>query len=1108
MNGSRNDSRYLYEFDGFRADPVRRRLSRGGEVVSLTPKAFSILLALLDKRGEVVPKEDLIQQIWPDTFVTEANLTQNISSLRKALGERANDPRLVVTVPGQGYTFVGDVLEIPRDSTGEMPAFVMPILSEPGMGNLTPIALPVMSVASTTSEISGSAETAAPEATPASHASASAFALTPPLPFPTPFPTALEVLAPSSLDDTAARLRAETEAVLVVTPPGPRWGRRFSRSTLVGLLVLALAVIAVPSIYLVRPGALSLSAAPAASAPVRPERPSVAVLDFTNLSGNPAANWLTPAFAEMLRTELATGGKVRLISGDNTGAAAALNLPEDANLRAEALKRLHSVLGADLIVYGTYLAIGESGHDRVRLDVKVLKAPSGEEVARLPELGTASDLIEMVSRTGADLRQKLGWAPPSPAQQKEAQALRPANPEATRLYAEGLAQLRAFDPQGAKNLLTRAADADPKSAVIHSALAQSWADLGHDSRAASEAEKAVELSGSLAKQEQLAIQARFRESKREWKEASELYRTLWTFFPDDLEYGLRLANTLAADGRGSEAQEAVAALRQLPAPKRDDPRIDLAEARVARRAWDPERALRAAKAAEIKGWKLGEEQVVAQALALEGQSSQILGKLDDAIALFHQASALFAKSGNQAQVAEMFTATGETLDDQGKIVEARQKFEEALAIAGHLGSDNLVATELSNLGLLRAEAGDLAQARDQLGQAAALFAKTEDRRLVVRTTYFLAQVSWQAGDVDGARQRYERVLADSRDLHSRIDEAVALEGLGQILARQGRLNDARRSHQQALKIAKEENDPYRTAGIVASLAEVTSGLGDPEGAERLYEQALESRRRLGARLVAAQIQGSLAALAYRRGDLAKSRELSLEELRVAQQVGAGFTTAEALQNLGRTELAQADLGAARQHLERALQMATSFGGQLVASAIRLDLARLELASGRGAPAVRWARESADWYAKQGMPGSQAQALGLLAEGFAREGQLAAAREAAEQARTLSDRSEDGGVQVAVTTSVARIDAAAGAMGSGPKAHLRWAVDQAGKLGLVPAGMEARLALGAVQLVSTTDRDAGRRFLEDLRREAAERGFKLIAQLAEAALAAAPGARFG
>ncbi len=87
--------------------------------MSLTPKAFSILLVLLENRGLVMEKEDLIQRVWPDTFVTEANLTQNISSLRKALGERANDHRYVVTVPGRGYSFVAEVQEVSLEGTGE-----------------------------------------------------------------------------------------------------------------------------------------------------------------------------------------------------------------------------------------------------------------------------------------------------------------------------------------------------------------------------------------------------------------------------------------------------------------------------------------------------------------------------------------------------------------------------------------------------------------------------------------------------------------------------------------------------------------------------------------------------------------------------------------------------------------------------------------------------------------------------------------------------------------------------------------------------------------------------------------------------------------------------
>jgi DNA-binding winged helix-turn-helix (wHTH) protein len=151
--------KYLYEFDAFRVDPVRRRLLRAGEQVPLTPKAFSILMVLLENRGEVVEKEELIRRVWADAFVTEANLTQNVSSLRKALGERANDHRFVVTVPGRGYSFVSEVLEVPREGTGDFPlagsmltpvpeappalSAVPPLPGDSGAFQLPPAAAPV-----------------------------------------------------------------------------------------------------------------------------------------------------------------------------------------------------------------------------------------------------------------------------------------------------------------------------------------------------------------------------------------------------------------------------------------------------------------------------------------------------------------------------------------------------------------------------------------------------------------------------------------------------------------------------------------------------------------------------------------------------------------------------------------------------------------------------------------------------------------------------------------------------------------------------------------------------------------------------------------------------
>jgi DNA-binding winged helix-turn-helix (wHTH) protein/Tol biopolymer transport system component len=96
----------LYEFGSFRLEPAERKLTRGNEVVVLTPKAFDTLLLLVRNSGHLLEKDELIRMLWPDSFVEEGNLSNNIFLLRKALGE---DPQYIETVPKRGYRFVGTV---------------------------------------------------------------------------------------------------------------------------------------------------------------------------------------------------------------------------------------------------------------------------------------------------------------------------------------------------------------------------------------------------------------------------------------------------------------------------------------------------------------------------------------------------------------------------------------------------------------------------------------------------------------------------------------------------------------------------------------------------------------------------------------------------------------------------------------------------------------------------------------------------------------------------------------------------------------------------------------------------------------------------------------
>jgi DNA-binding winged helix-turn-helix (wHTH) protein/TolB-like protein/Flp pilus assembly protein TadD len=104
-------AQHFYEFGPFSLDASRRRLLRAGEVVPLTPKAFDTLLALVEQSGRVVEKDDLMERVWPGVAVEENNLTQNVSALRKALGERREQPQYIATVPGLGYRFIAAVSE-------------------------------------------------------------------------------------------------------------------------------------------------------------------------------------------------------------------------------------------------------------------------------------------------------------------------------------------------------------------------------------------------------------------------------------------------------------------------------------------------------------------------------------------------------------------------------------------------------------------------------------------------------------------------------------------------------------------------------------------------------------------------------------------------------------------------------------------------------------------------------------------------------------------------------------------------------------------------------------------------------------------------------------
>src|SRR5690242_303076 len=114
----------IYEFGQFRLDPKQRILLRDGVLVTLAPKVLETLALLVQYSGRILEKEELIQALWPESFVEESNLSQNIFVLRKSLGDNRDDNEFIQTVPRRGYRFVAAVRAI--ETTTPAPALGVP----------------------------------------------------------------------------------------------------------------------------------------------------------------------------------------------------------------------------------------------------------------------------------------------------------------------------------------------------------------------------------------------------------------------------------------------------------------------------------------------------------------------------------------------------------------------------------------------------------------------------------------------------------------------------------------------------------------------------------------------------------------------------------------------------------------------------------------------------------------------------------------------------------------------------------------------------------------------------------------------------------------------
>ncbi|MBA2646000.1 MAG: winged helix-turn-helix domain-containing protein [Pyrinomonadaceae bacterium] len=511
--------KHLYEFGPFRLDPVKRRLLRDGEPMPLTPKAFDTLLALVRQSGKTIEKDDLMKKVWPDAMVEENNLNQNITALRRSLGDSRHQSHYIATVPGLGYRFVADVREV-----------------EVGGADVTVVEKQTRTriVAEEEELIEESAETGSG--------------------------TASEAQAPSALvvaeetETEPARFRLTSPGTLTIPEAETRAVNRIRaanalRRTLLILVPLALAAL----VYALFTRDKQRSPQPAVA--------SIVVLPLENLSGDPAQEYFADGMTDALIGDLAKIGELRVISRTSSMhyKGTKKSLPEIAD-----------ELKVDAVVEGTVQRSGE----RVRIRAQLIHATSDRHLWAETYERDVRDVLDLQSEIAQAIAREV-QIKMTPVEQARLTPRRPVHPKAFDDYLQG--RYLYWNKRTEENLgkaieyFQSALREDPTYAPAYAGLADCHNALGSVQfgagppmearrRAEEAAAKALEIDPALAEAHSaLGYVKHFNwdwaAAEQEFKRAIELnpnYAHAHSFYAGYLMSRGRAEESLAASNRARE----------------------------------------------------------------------------------------------------------------------------------------------------------------------------------------------------------------------------------------------------------------------------------------------------------------------------------------------------------------------------------------------------------------------------------------------------------------------------------------------------------------------------------------------------------------------------
>jgi eukaryotic-like serine/threonine-protein kinase len=726
---------------------------------------------------------------------------------------------------------------------------------------------------------------------------------------------------------------------------------------------------------------------PAASIPTLKPRRSVAVLEIRNLSARPDQAWLETALPEMLTTELAAGERLRTISGEDVARMKAnLSLPKTGSYSQDTLARIHNNIGVDEVVVGSYVPIAAG---QIRVDLRLQDTNAGQLSEVLSAKGSTQRIDELVSRMGATLRQKLGVGEISSDEISAVRAALPQKPATEELYSEGLRLVRLDEYQEARRVLEKAVAAEPDYPLAHSALAAAWNGMGQGDRARDEARKAVDLSAHLPREKRLWIEAQSYSLTHDWAKAVQSYRTLFEFFPDNLDYGLRLAAAQTASGHGKDSLATVELLRKLPAPDSDNPQIDRTEAVAAGSLGDFKRQHEAASRSAAKADAQGARLMGAQARISDCSALNDLGKPDEALATCEAAKHAFEEAGDRGGTARALNNIGVLLQESGELTQAQKVYEEALAAIRSVGDRRAEGIVMNNV----------------------------------------AEIQRTHGDLEGSIKTLNQTMKIDEEIGMKRGVEFVSFNTGISYAAEGKLQEARKNYEVALNTSDALGDKSVRATVLGLIGDLYVTADDLPSARKYHEEALGIRTAIGENRAVPESQLALASLLVEEKQLPQAEVAAQKSAAALQQVHSTEEAAIAFAVLARALREQGKIDDARAAIARSAQLLQKDGDVSARLRVELETARVLVASGDAASlavAAKTLQSLLDEMSRKGLvalrlearlalgemevkannvKAAQAQLLRLKRDAQ-QQGFLLVAHRAVQVVNTLSDRASD------------------------------------------------------------------------------------------------------